>query len=394
MIRRTAVCLVFVCVLGSWASSGLADQFEQIDGPTLARSLKGADLTSRSSLTISEIAAMPSWLVDTRSALVLAKTDRGNPARLLLVAELRKPNEGKGEPIPVVVLERLDTFDASEPTSRLTTRRDLMLFDGFQVDLDTGQVVPEGQGGDLVFRVKGEGGPRLETVGSAKLYTLTKAPAVDTTKASQPTPGKTVLPGDFAGRYRLFANGQWSGTLDLKVEGRGVVTGQFQSDLHGTTYPVSGQVATDVSHKILFAVKYPRARQEFEGYLWAEGKGAIAGTASIAERPVGFFAIREGGRFAPESTEIRPTAPAFKDQAGRHLVEILADRITLDGKALTLDELAEKLKGLVETEADPAPWILIRASTERKYDDLLKLAEAIQMAGIRHLRFEPLGPAK
>src|SRR6185437_11773672 len=111
------------------------------------------------SLTVSDIGAMPPLLRDTRSALVLASTDRGNPVRLLLVPELRKPREGKGEPIPVVVLERLDSFDASEPSTRLASRRDVVVFDGFQVDLDTGQVVPEGQGGDVVFRINGEGSP-------------------------------------------------------------------------------------------------------------------------------------------------------------------------------------------------------------------------------------------
>ena len=324
MIRRQGWCLV-VFGLGLWATSSPADQFEQLDGPWLARTLRGADLTARSSLTIDEIGAMPAWLRDTRSALVLAKSDQGNPARLLIVPELRKPNGGQGEPIPVVVLERLDVFDASDPSARLGTRRDVVVFDGFQVDLDTGQVVPEGQGGDVVFRIKGEGGPRVETVGGAKLFTLSKAPTLETSKAPQPTPGKAVLPGDFAGRYRLFANGQWSGTLDLKVEGRGVVTGQFRSDLHGTTYPVSGQVATDVASKVLFAVKYPRARQEFEGYLWAEGKGAMAGVASIAEHPVGFFAIREGGKYAPEGARGRsdrrcprgPTGPPSGRDPGR-----------------------------------------------------------------------------
>jgi hypothetical protein len=380
--------------LGAWATPSPADQFEQLDGPLLVRTLRGSDVTAKAGLTVSEIGSMPALLRDTRSALVLARTDQGNPARLLIVPELRKPNGGVGEPIPVVVLERLDVFDASDPSTRLSTRRDVVVFDGFQVDLDTGQVVPEGQGGDVVFRIKGDGGPRLETVGAAKLYTLSKAPTLDTSKAPQPTPGKTVLPGDFAGRYRLFANGQWSGTLDLKVEGRGVVVGQFRSDLHGTTYPVSGQVATDVASKILFAVKYPRARQEFEGYLWAEGKGAMAGVASIAERPVGFFAIREGGRYAPEGTEIGPLVGPVDDRPGRHVVEILGEGIRFDGKPLTIDDLTKVLKTLVESDASPAPWVVIRASGDQKYADLLRVSEAVISAGVKSLRFEPAEPRK
>jgi hypothetical protein len=374
--------------LGVWSNPALADQFEQLDGPTLTRTLKGTDATPRASLTTSDIGGMPPLLRDTRSALVLARTDLGNPVRLLLVPELRKQASGRGEPIPVIVLERLDTFDASDPSTRLATRRDLVVFDGFQVDLDTGQVVPEGQGGDVIFRIQGEGGPRIESVGDARLFTLAKAPGLDTSTAPQPTPGKAVLPGDFAGRYRLFANGQWSGTLDLRVEGRGVVTGQFRSDLHGTTYPVSGQVTSDVAQKVLFAIKYPRARQEFEGYLWAEGKGAIAGVASLNERAVGFFAIREGGRYAPEGSDLGPISAASADRPGRHVVEILGDKMMLDGKAATLEELTALLKTLVETETGPAPWALIRASSDQKYSDVLRVAEVIQAAGVRLLRFE------
>jgi hypothetical protein len=390
MIRRNGWCLI-VFGLMVWASPSLADQFEQLDGPTLVRTLKGSDATPKTSLTVSEIGAMPALLRDTRSALVLARTDLGNPVRLLIVPELRKPAGGKGEPIPVVVLERLDSFDASDPSVRLASRRDIVVFDGFQVDLDTGQVVPEGQGGDVVFRISGEGGPRLEILGSTKLFTLAKAPALDASKPPQPTPGKTVLPSDFAGRYRLFANGQWSGTLDLKVEGRGVVTGQFRSDLHGTTYAVSGQVATDVAHKILFAVKYPRARQEFEGYLWAEGKGAMAGIASIAERPVGFFAIREGGKIAPDGPEIGPLVADDSRRPGRNVVEVLADKITLNGKPATFEEMEALLKTQVDA-TDPAPWVLIKATPDQKYSDVLRVAEAVQVAGIRTIRFEPVSP--
>jgi hypothetical protein len=393
MIRRIGCCLI-LCGLVALSDRARADQFEQLDGPMLVKVLKGGDATARASLTVSDIAAMPALLRDTRSALVLAKTDLGNPVRLLIVPELRKPASGQGEPIPVVVLERLDAFDASDPSSRVASRRDVVVFDGFQVDLDTGQVVPEGQGGDVVFRVNGDRGPRLDSIGKASLFTLARAPALDSSKAPQPTPGKAVLPGDFAGRYRLFANGQWSGTLELKVEGRGAVVGQFRSDLHGTTYPVSGQVATDVAQKVFFAIKYPRARQEFEGFLWAEGKGAIAGVASLNERPVGFFAIREGGKFAPEGADIGPLVRLDADRPGRHVVEVVGDKIKFEGKEATLDELVAALRMLVESESAPLPWVLIRASSGQKYGDVIRAAEAVQAAGVKSLRFENSEGAK
>ena len=351
-------------------------------------------MTVQSSLTTADIGAMPSLLRDTRSALVLAEDRPGQPRATLAPRRVPQAERRPRRADPGRRLERLDGSTPPARSTRLATRRDVVVFDGFQVDLDTGQVVPEGQGGDVVFRVKGEGGPRLETVGGARLYTLAKAPTLDTPKAPQPTPGKTVLPGDFAGRYRLFANGQWSGTLDLKVEGRGVVTGQFRSDLHGTSYPVSGQVATDVASKILFAVKYPRARQEFEGYLWAEGKGAMAGIASIAERPIGFFAIREGGKYAPEGAEVGPLVADPADRPGRHVVEVHGDRIRFDGKPSTIDDMANGLKTLVEADASPAAWVLIRASGDQKFIDVLRVSEAVVSAGVKVVRFEPAEAGK
>ncbi len=223
---------------------------------------------------------------------------------------------------------------------------------------------------------------------------MAKPPVFDLGKVPQPTPGKVVVPADFAGRYRLFANGQWSGTLDLKVEERGVVTGQYRSDVHGTTYPVTGQVARDVAHKILFAIKYPRARQEFEGYLWADGKGAMAGLASIAERPVGFFAVREGARFAPEGADIGSLAQAGKNRPGEHLVEILADRIVLDGQPRSLDELAVAIQQETDDESKPKPSVVIRAAGDLKSADLIRALEILQNSGVRQIRFEPTNPPR
>jgi len=387
MIRRLGGCLL-LGGLGAWAGTVRADQFEQLDGPTLARAIKGADATARPSLTFAEIGAMPALLRDTRSALVLARSGDGNPARLLLVPELRKPSFGTGQPFPVLVVERLDAFDASDPSTRLATRRDVVLYDGFHLDLDSGQVVPEGQGGDVVFRSRGEGGPRLEAEGESRLFTLGQAPPLDTSRGPQPTPGRAIVPADFAGRYRLFANGQWSGTLDLKVEARGVVTGRFRSDLHGTAYPVTGQVAADSAGKLRFAIALPRARQEFDAYLWGEGKGAMAGTLTLLDRTYGFFAVREGGRYAPEGRDLGPLEATDADRPGRHLVDVRGPaEIRLDARPVTLAELTASLKAI--DHPDPAHWVLIRATPGQKFDELMKLVAAIQAGGIGTIRFEP-----
>jgi hypothetical protein len=270
---------------------------------------KGKEATARERLTIGEIGNLPNVLRGTRSGVVVATTDQGNLARLLVVPALRKPPGGEGEPAPILVLERFETFEAPRATSRLARGRDLILFDGFRLDLDSGQVVPEGQGGDVQFLASGEGGPRLVALDKARLYTLAKSPLGDAPEPGRPSAGRAVLPGDFAGRYRLFANGQWSGTLELKVEDKGVVAGSFRSDQTGTSYKVTGQVAADAPQKVLFEAEMPRTRLAFTGYLWTEGKGAMAGTVSLLGRDFGFFALRDGGRFAPEGADAGPLEP-------------------------------------------------------------------------------------
>src|SRR4051794_11287996 len=69
MNRRLGGCLMLLG-LGAWPFAARADQFEQLDGPMIVRTLKGPGATARPSLTIADLGAMPPLLRDTRSALV------------------------------------------------------------------------------------------------------------------------------------------------------------------------------------------------------------------------------------------------------------------------------------------------------------------------------------
>jgi hypothetical protein len=325
--------------------------------------------------------------------LIVATTEQGNFARPLVSPALRKAPGGDRGPVPVLVLERFDTFEAGNLATRLARGKDLILFDGFQVDLESGQVVPEGQGGDLQFRAGGEGGPRLLALGKAKLYTLAKAPILESAAAARPTIGRTVLPGDFAGRYRLFANGQWSGTLDLKVDPAGGVSGRFRSDLNGAAYPVSGQVAPDVPHKVAFRVKFPRTQQDYEGYLWTEGKGALAGTLTMLDHAYGFFALRDGGRFAPEGEDVGPLAGDKQASTpGRRTVVVRKGQYSLDGQPRTDMELTEALKKAIA--AEPATWVLLQVPDDEPFAAIRHAFEAIGAAGVGTIRLAPADAAE
>lgn len=385
-MSRVSVCLVVVLSLGVAA---FGDDFDRIEGEVLAGVPKSQDASARSTLTMGELDALPSVLRDSRSAFLVVKTDEGNLTRLLVAPAFRKPPGSRGTPIPVFVLERFDTFESGNLQVRLARGKDLLMFDGFQVDLDSGQVVPEGQGGDLQFLSGGKEGPRLVVVGKSSMFTLAKPPTTATTEARRPTIGRTVVPDDFNGRYRLYANGQWSGTLDLKVAPGGVVSGRFRSDLNGTSYPVDGQVAADIPQKVVFTVKFPRARQDFEGLIWTEGKGAMAGTLTMLDRVYGFFAVREGAKFAPEGEDVGPVAKGA-DRPGRKTVALRKGQYRLDGQPKTDMELSEALKRAVA--ADPATWVLLQVPDDETFAAVNQAYEVLGSAGVGSIRLAPADP--
>ncbi len=390
MLSRRFQALVALLIVASTAGG---DEIDRLAGETLEQILKSPDSKPLSRLSVAEITGLPGVLHDTRAALLVATTDRGNLARMLVSVALRKPPGGGGEPVPVLVLERFDTFEAGQADNRLARGRDLILFDGFRFDLDAGQVVPDGQGGDLQFQAMDARNGSLTTLGTARLFAVSGLPAARAAVASTaPTPGRTVVPGDFAGRYRLFANGLWSGVLELKVGAEGAVSGEFRSDLNGTAYPVTGRVAADVPHKVAFRVAYPRVRQDFEGLLWAEGKGAMAGTLTMLDHAYGFFALREGGRIAPEDVEVG-TLPTSSDsgKTGRRVVTARKDGSLLGGEALSGSELSDRLKGAVT--ADPATWVLLLIPGEITFADVRPTLEAIRTGGVATIRLAPADPS-
>lgn len=367
-----------------------ADDFDRLEGPALSAAAKSAEARSHESLTIAAIGNLPNVLNGTRSALIVVKTDEGNPARLLVSPALRNQPAGKGEPIPILIVERFDTFEAGPATRRIARGRDLILFDGFRLDLDTGQVVPEGQGGDIQFQAGGEGGPRLKAVKPSDLFTFASSPLPHAAPGVKLSPGRSVAAEDFAGTFRLFANGQTSGRLELKVGEGGVVTGRLRSDQTGGSYKVSGQVDGEAANRVRFAVELPRARQEFDGLLFVEGKGAIAGSYSLLNRTFGFFATRDGGSYLPEGEELGgDTSKA--ERPGRTVVVVTTGAAELDGKTLDDAALATAMKSTAEGNRDA--WASLRVAADVPAGRLMKVVEILRNSGVASIRIEsPGGP--
>ncbi len=287
----------FVAALVLFTTLAHAGEFDRLEGEALSRATQSETAQKRSSLTFTELDALPPALADMRAAFFVVKTSAGNYARVLASPALRKPAGTDGAAAPVLVLERYDTFEPGGSGSRVVRGAGLVLFDGFQLDLDGGLVVPSGQGGDLEFVKQGAAGGVLKTVGGALLFTFSK-PLPRATTTTGPSPGKAVLPGDFAGRWTLSADGRWSGLMELIVDDERQITGRFRSEANGTTYPVTGEVTPESPQKALFKVKFPRTTQEYAAYLFTEGKNELAGSFVMDERTYGFHAVREGAKAA------------------------------------------------------------------------------------------------
>jgi hypothetical protein len=270
------------------------DEFERISGNILAALFREPGLHIRPALGFRELEALPSVLHDSRGALLLVKTDLGNLARLQVSPGFRRGPKNQGPPVPVLHVERFEVFDGGHPGSRLARGKGLTLFPGFQLDLDSGQVVPEGFGGDLLFTARGQEDGTVGTLGTARMATLVKPPGLPPPAPGLPSEGKIARPGDFAGRFHLVANGQWSGLLELAVDPSGEVSGTFSSEAGGAPHAVTGKIDGEVQEKIRLSIGFPRARQDYQGILWTEGKNAFAGTLTMLGRDFSFIAVREG----------------------------------------------------------------------------------------------------
>ena len=61
---------------------------------------------------------------------------------------------------------------------------------------------------------------------------------------------------------------------------------------------MTGQVSAESPQKARFTIKFPRTEQEYDAFLWTEGKNVMAGSFTMSDRTFGFFAVREGTKLA------------------------------------------------------------------------------------------------
>lgn len=296
MICRTVPLFLLIASILSFSMVPAlrADDFDDYTTSVLAKVAASDRASAVDEISMTDLLRSKSILARENGAFLVVRTDEGNWAKLVVIPSFRKHEDGE---VPLVVIQRFQCMRPGTESGRLATGKDAYLFDGFQFNLDIGQVVPEGGGGDIVFRRSGAAGT-LRPTGKAKLYVVTKPMADSGGRSAAPVSAGPVIPDDFAGKFHLIASGKWSGQLTITVSASGEVNGSYVSDQTGADYPVKGFVARP-THHIKFTVELPMAQQEFDGFLWTQGKNAIAGTMTLAGNTFGFVAVRDG-------TELRP----------------------------------------------------------------------------------------
>ena len=265
------------------------DAFDFYFNRTLAKVIEDEGTREVKRLEPGEIVDHDRVLPGAPGAFLVVKTNDGRNAKLLVQAGRQKIDAERS--VPMLLIERYVTYREGEERAVQASGQNVMLFPGFRLSLDHGQIVPAELGGDLRLIADGDK-VHVEPVGKAKLYLVTKAlPDVPPKKGPKLVVGDTFEPRYFNGTYQLQDDGRRSGTLTLKVDEAGDVTGSYYTDKDGTKYDVRGKLGTP-AHAIQFTIKFPRAEQTFQGMLFTGDAKAITGTSRLVEREAGFYAVR------------------------------------------------------------------------------------------------------
>lgn len=288
MIRSWSVPLCLSAALLSAATASVqgADVFERHGAALVKRLAEEGEALKQ--LTMDDAAKLKPLAATIGSPCVVAKTSDGGYAKLLVAWGLKK-GKGTEKPPKILLIERYVTYRGDRLDLTSATGKDVMLFPGFGFDLDIGQVVPEGQGADIVFTADGE----LVAADKSKLVILngSQLPPADKTARRDPNDHEGVAGEDFTGTWKLNADGRWLGELDLKVTDGGKATGSFTSEESKNSYEITGQTGS-VPHNVKLEIFLANTQLSMDGYLWTKDKSQMAGTVTMTGRKFGFVATR------------------------------------------------------------------------------------------------------
>lgn len=288
----TAVLALTVCVVTVPAD---ADVFDDHTAYWLRRAT--ADAKPQESLAMQDALSLKPIGRGIGSPCIVVHTDDDNWTKALVTWGFRKGTDGSR--VPVVLIERFVNYRGDRQTLTTSAGKDVMLFPGFGFNFDIGQVVPAGQGEDILCVDDGI----LKPAEKSELFVL-DGPAIpepDPTERPDPTSHTGVIPTDFAGSWKVRIDGRWEGVWELDVEERRVF-GRFLSDETKSVYEISGKIAA-LPHNAKLNIDLANASQSIDAFLWTKDKSAMAGVMVMANRKLGFYATRIKPEVSPEVTE-------------------------------------------------------------------------------------------
>ncbi len=251
-------------------------------------------------------------------ACVVIRTSDGNWAKALVSWGFRKGKEGGKETlVPIVVLERYVTYDRDRGDVTLAHGRNVMLFPGYEFDFDIGQIVPADSGGDIKFTPQ----RLIAAIDKAKLHPLDGSvlPATPPDKYD-PQDHADVRPRDFAGTWRVNADGRWVGTWEIAVDAEGEVSGRYTSEDSKGAFPIRGRITeTQIRHRLKFEVEFAAASQQYDMYLWTTDKSTMAGTTTLINRTFGVVAERLPAADAAPKAKAEPAKQSARERLKKHI---------------------------------------------------------------------------
>ena len=276
-----AIVASLVCVATSTVH---ADVFDDHTAYWLRRAI--AETKPLDSLAMSDSPSLKAIGRGIGSPCIVVHTDDDNWTKALVTWGFRKGTDGNR--IPVVLIERFVNYRGDRQTLTTAAGKDVMLFPGFGFNFDIGQVVPAGQGEDILCVGDGV----LKPAAKSKMFALNgpATPEPDPNERPDPTSHTGVIPTDFAGSWKVRIDGRWEGVWELDVEERRIF-GRFISDETKSVYEISGKIAA-LPHNAKLNIELANASQTIDAFLWTKDKSAMAGFMVMANRKLGFYATR------------------------------------------------------------------------------------------------------
>ncbi len=272
-------------LLFSQTQPARADAFDDHTAYWLRKGTEGT--TAFETLAMRDALRLKSISSRITSPCIVVRTDEDNWAKAIITWGFRKGQEDR---IPVVVIERFVTYRGDRENLTSAKGENVMLFPGFGFNFDIGQIVPVGigQGEDIVAQDPGD----LKPAKDAKLHGLDgpATPPRQNQKYPDPDGHPGVLPTDFAGKWEVHIDGRWAGRWELDVEERRIF-GRFISDETESVYEIAGKILA-LPHNAKMNIELANAAQTVDAFLWTKDKAAMAGTVMMADRRIGFYALR------------------------------------------------------------------------------------------------------